>query len=75
MIYKTYHRNHAIIPGREKSLEHFLNQNYKGKHYKWKNALNSNSEDALTWSYFEVIANFYRYSGMKLNSNHYFYYF
>lgn len=58
MKYDNYQRNHAIIPGREKALEDFLKQNYKGMRHKWKNGISSNSEDALTWSCFEVIANF-----------------
>jgi len=58
MKYENYQRNHAIIPGREKALEDFLKQDYKGMRHKWKNGISSNSEDALTWSCFEVIANF-----------------
>ncbi len=58
MKYENYQRNHAIIPGREKALEDFLKQGYKGMQHKWKNGISSNSEDALTWSCFEVIANF-----------------
>lgn len=58
MKYANYQRNHAIIPGREKALEDFLKQGYKGMQHKWKNGISSNSEDALTWSCFEVIANF-----------------
>lgn len=58
MKYKNYQRNHAIIPGREKALEEFLRQDYKGMRHKWKNGISSNSEDALVWSCFEVIANF-----------------
>lgn len=57
MKYKTYQRNHAIIPGRENALEAFLKQDYKGMRHKLKNGISSNSEDALTWSCFEVIAN------------------
>ena len=56
MIYKDYRRNHVIIPGREKALETFLKQEYKGMQHKWKNGFNSNSEDALTWSCFDVLA-------------------
>ncbi|MDD4748029.1 MAG: hypothetical protein PHW19_12185 [Salinivirgaceae bacterium] len=58
MKYEDYRRNHAIIPGREKALEDFLKQDYKGMRHKWKNGISSNSEDALTWSCFEVISNF-----------------
>jgi hypothetical protein len=56
--YKNYQRNHAIIPGREKALEDFLNQDYKGMRHKWKNGISSNSEDALTWSCFELLEHF-----------------
>lgn len=57
MIYKDYQRNHVILPGREKALEEFLKQDYKGMQHKWKNRLNSNSEDALTWSCFDLLSN------------------
>lgn len=57
MIYKDYRRNHVILPGREDTLETFLNQNYKGMRHKWKNGKNSNSEDALTWSCFDILSN------------------
>ena len=57
MIYKNYKRNHVILPGRENALEEFLKQDYKGMQHKWKNGFNSNSEDALTWSCFDVLAN------------------
>jgi len=57
MIYKNYRRNHVILPGREKTLEAFLKQDYKGKQYKWKNRFNSHSEDALTWSCFDLLSN------------------
>ena len=56
MIYKEYQRNHVVIPGREKALESFLKQDYKGMQHKLKNAVSSNSEDALTWSCFDVLA-------------------
>ena len=56
MIYKEYQRNHVILPGREKALESFLKQDYKGMQHKLKNAVSSNSEDALTWSCFDVLA-------------------
>ncbi len=59
MKYKNYQRNHVILPGREEALEAFLKQNYKGiGHHKWKHRLNSNSEDALTWSCFEILSSF-----------------
>ncbi len=58
MIYKDYQRNHVILPGREDALESFLKQDYGAlKQHKWKNAFNSNSEDALTWSCFDILAN------------------
>jgi hypothetical protein len=56
MKYDNFQRNHAIIPGREKALEDFLNQEYEGLRHKWNKGFSSNSEDALTWSCFEVIA-------------------
>lgn len=56
MKYKDYQRNHVILPGREQALEDFLRQNYKGMQHKWKNGFSSNSEDALTWSCFEVLS-------------------
>ncbi len=57
MIYKNYQRNHVILPGREKALEEFLKQDYKGMQHKWNNGFNSNSEDALTWSCFDLLSN------------------
>lgn len=57
MKYKDYQRNHVIVPGREKALHDFLKADYKGIQHKWKNGFNSNSEDALTWSCFDTIAN------------------
>ena len=57
MFYKDYQRNHVIVPGRKKALEEFLKQELKGKQHKWEHRLNSNSEDALTWSCFDVLAN------------------
>lgn len=57
MIYKEYQRNHVILPGREEALESFLKQDYKGMQHKLRNAVSSNSEDALTWSCFDVLAN------------------
>lgn len=55
MIYKDYHRNHVIVPGREAALAAFLDQDYKGMRHKRKNAMSSNSEDALTWSCFDML--------------------
>ena len=57
MIYKDFKRNHVVLPGREKALEEFLKQDYKGMQHKWKNGFNSNSEDALTWSCFDILSN------------------
>jgi hypothetical protein len=61
MIYSNYRRNHVIIPGREQALDDFLNvsimQNDKVVKHKMKYAYNSNSEDALTWSCFDVLRN------------------
>lgn len=56
MIYNKYQRNHVILPGREDALASFLKQDYKGMQHKLKNAVSSNSEDALTWSCFDVLA-------------------
>ena len=56
MIYDNYQRNHVIRPGREKDLEAFLKKKFKGKNLKWKNRCSSNSEDALTWSCFDIIS-------------------
>ena len=56
MKYKEYKRNHVVLPGREEALKSFLNQDYKGMQHKLKNAVSSNSEDALTWSCFDVLA-------------------
>ena len=56
VIYKTYQRNHVIVPGREDALASFLKQDYKGMQHKLKNAVSSNSEDALTWSCFDTLA-------------------
>jgi len=58
MIYKEYQRNHVILPGREDALASFLKQDYKGMQHKLKNAISSNSEDALTWSCFDILASF-----------------
>ncbi len=56
MKYSNYQRNHVIIKGREQALADFLNQDYKGMKHKVKNAVSSNSEDALTWSCFDILA-------------------
>lgn len=61
MNYPNYHRNHVIIPGREQALHQFLNAtivcNGKEEQHKLRYATSSNSEDALTWSCFEVLRN------------------
>ncbi|MDR2533170.1 MAG: hypothetical protein LBC81_00060 [Tannerellaceae bacterium] len=61
MKYSTYHRNHVIIPGREGALYNFLdatlNRNGIRQKHKWQHAVSSNSEDALTWSCFDVLRN------------------
>jgi hypothetical protein len=56
MKYENYQRNHVILPGREEALKSFLKQDYKGMQHKLRNAVSSNSEDALTWSCFDVLA-------------------
>jgi hypothetical protein len=57
MQYDNYQRNHVILPGREVALESFLNATLDGKKHKWQHARNPNSEDALTWSCFDVLRN------------------
>jgi hypothetical protein len=61
MTHENYQRNHATLPGREAALHTFLNgtaiiDGVAQKH-KLKNACNSNSEDALTWSCFDILRN------------------
>ncbi len=56
MIYDDFKRNHVILPGHEEALEEFIKQEYKGMQHKWKHSCNSHSEDALTWSCFDVLA-------------------
>jgi hypothetical protein len=48
--------NHVIWPGREPALRAFIAQSYGGMQHKKLNALSSNSEDALTWSCFDLLA-------------------
>ncbi len=59
MIYKTYLRNHVVLPDSRKSLHTFLNTTLtvdgKVKKHKLEKAFNSNSEDALTWSCFDIL--------------------
>ena len=59
MKYENYKRNHVIYPNREKALDEFVNStafiNDKVVRHKLKNSISSNSEDALTWSCFDVL--------------------
>jgi hypothetical protein len=55
MIYENYRRNHVIYSDREAALDNFLNATLNGQNHKMKHACNSNSEDALTWSCFDVL--------------------
>jgi hypothetical protein len=61
MKYPSHLRNHAVLPGREDALYHFLDatldRDGKQEKHKWRNATSSNSEDALTWSCFDVLRN------------------
>ena len=61
MKYSNYSRNHVIMPGREQALDDFLNasivRNGKDIKHKMEYANNSNSEDALTWSCFDILRN------------------
>jgi hypothetical protein len=56
-IYDDFRDNHVIWPDREPHLDRFLRQSFKGVSHKMKNARSSNSEDALTWSCFDTLAN------------------
>ena len=55
-IYKDHKLNHVIGVGRENALEEFLNGTYKNVNHKRKNSYSSNSEDAVTWSCFDMIS-------------------
>jgi len=66
MKYLNEQRNHVIIKGREQILTDFLQQDYKGMKHKVKNAISSNSEDALTWSCFEILS--YLPINLKVNA-------
>ena len=55
LSYDDKKRNHVIWPGREPELKKFLDSTYKGMSHKQENARSSNSEDALTWSCFDVL--------------------
>ena len=58
MRYESFERNHVIVPGRKDALEKFLDQDYGNlKGHKRKHSTNSHSEDALTWSCFDVLRN------------------
>ncbi len=57
MQYRDYLRNHVVIQGREKALREFLDKTYEGMPHKNKHRSNSNSEDALTWSCFDILGN------------------
>lgn len=48
--------NHVIWPGRAAALQSFIQQPYGGMQHKLRNARSSNSEDALTWSCFDALA-------------------
>jgi hypothetical protein len=56
-IYRDFRDNHVIWPGRERNLNKFLGQSFKGINHKKQFANSSNSEDALTWSCFDTLAN------------------
>jgi len=57
-----YQRNHAIVRGQEKALEEFVNSstviNGKRVRHKLQNSYSSNSEDALTWSCFDILRSY-----------------
>ncbi len=59
MKYKSYLRNYVVFSGSEKPLHAFLNTTLKRngteEKHKLKHAFSSNSEDALTWSCFDVL--------------------
>jgi hypothetical protein len=54
--YAKPYDNHVVLPGREEALHQFIHQSYGGMQHKLRNACSSNSEDALTWSFFDVLA-------------------
>lgn len=56
MKYSTKERNHVIIKGRENAFSEFIHQDFNGMKHKVRNAVSSNSEDALTWSCFETLS-------------------
>jgi hypothetical protein len=66
MKYNNYQRNHVIVPGSENALENFLDQDYGNqKRHKRKHCISSHSEDALTWSCFNVLKNLSHESKIK----------
>src|ERR1700674_4735226 len=56
-IYDSFRDNHVVWPGREPRLVKFLRQSFKGINHKMKKARSANSEDALTCSCFDTLAN------------------
>lgn len=55
MKYEDHRTNHVIISRREGNLEEFLDTEFKGMKHKRKHSVSSHSEDALTWSCFDVL--------------------
>jgi len=55
-IYQDNKLNHVIGVGRENALLEFLTGTYKNVNHKRKNSYSSNSEDAVTWSCFDIIS-------------------
>jgi hypothetical protein len=56
--YDKFERNHVIVPGREGALDAFLHQGFGNlKNHKLGNSTSPRSEDALTWSLFDVLRN------------------
>jgi hypothetical protein len=57
--YVNYEDNHAIWPGSEAELSRFVHHSFfngtKRIRHKFRNAHSSHSEDALTWSCFDVL--------------------
>ena len=56
-IYDDLKDNHVIWPGSAVHLDKFVRQSFKGISHKMTHARSSNSEDALTWSCFDVLRN------------------
>jgi hypothetical protein len=55
-IFADYRDNHVVWPGRETALAAFVEKTFAGKKHKLANARSSHSEDALTWSCFDLLA-------------------